>query len=308
MIPLPVIEVLLNPTPPKYASLRRETADASSRQLAVLEGSSVELAALCTNGKPLDSVWLTLQSARGATRFELAPDDARRAAWRLNDKRSPLARVTEELRYEVQVLDADGLSLEAPIRGTIRIRPDLPPTSLAEVVHRVVLPTAAPVVAYRASDDYGLSRLVLVAEIERQAPRLPAAGDAGANALDEISSQTLTPAAAVPVETHRFDILTIKEPLSAERLPLVGQYALALTALRLAKGDRVKLTLEAADYRGENEQGDPAGRAQSGEPLILQISDESGVLAAIAEADPRSEEQLNAIIKRQLGIGEESKP
>jgi hypothetical protein len=308
MIPLPAIEVLLNPTPPKYAGLRREKTDTSNRQIALLEGSSVELAALCTNGKPLESVWLTLQSAQGTTRFELAPDDARRAAWRLADKNSPLARVTEELRYEVQVLDGDGLSLESPIRGTIRIRPDLPPTSLAEVVHRVVLPTAAPVIAYRASDDYGLSRLVLVAEIERQAPRLPAAGDAGANAADETNSQTPMPAAAVPAETHRLDILTAKEPLAGERLPLVGQYALALEPLRLVKGDRVKLTLEATDYRGENGQGEPAGRAQTGEALILEISDESGVLAAISEADPRSEEQLNAIIKRQLGIGEESQP
>jgi hypothetical protein len=37
---------------------------------------------------------------------------------------------------------------------------------------------------------------------------------------------------------------------------------------------------------------------------VLEISDESGVLAAISEADPRSEEKLTDIIKRQLGIGE----
>ena len=56
------------------------------------------------------------------------------------------------------MIDADGLSLETPIRGTIRIRPDRPPTGSAEVVHKVVLPTAEPVIEYRASDDYGLSR------------------------------------------------------------------------------------------------------------------------------------------------------
>ena len=86
-----------------------------------------------------------------------------------------------------------------------------------------------------------------------------------------------------------------------------------LAGLKLAKGDRVKLTLEATDYRGENEQGEPAGRmpvgtVQASEPLVLEISDESGVLAAITEADPRSEEQLNEIIKRQLGIGDDSQP
>jgi hypothetical protein len=81
-----------------------------------------------------------------------------------------------------------------------------------------------------------------------------------------------------------------------------------LAGLKLAKGDRVKLTLEATDYRGENEQVRPAGTVQASEPLVLEISDESGVLAAITEADPRSEEQLNEIIKRQLGIGDESQP
>jgi len=308
MIPLPTIQVTLNPVPPKYASLRREKTDASSRQLAVLEGSSVELAVQCTNGKPLESVWLTLASAQGTTRFNLALQNVSRDAWMVSEGNSPLARIREELRYEVQVLDADGLSLETPIRGTIRIRPDLPPTSLAEVVHRVVLPTAAPVIAYRASDDYGLSRLVLVAEIERQTARSPAAGPAEANAADETSPLVPTSATAVPAETHRFNMLTVNEPLAADRLPHTGQYALALAPLKLAKGDRLKLTLEATDYRGENEQGEPAGVAQSGEPLILEISDESGVLAAIAGADPRSEEQLNEIIKRQLGIGEDSKP
>jgi hypothetical protein len=44
--------------------------------------------------------------------------------------------------------------------------------------------------------------------------------------------------------------------------------------------------------------------AYQGDPLVLEISDESGVLAAISEADPRSEERLTDIIKRQLGIGE----
>jgi hypothetical protein len=66
MIPLPTIQALLNPVPPKYASLRSEKADLSSRQLAVVEGSSVELTALCMNGKPLESVWLTVQP-QGAT-------------------------------------------------------------------------------------------------------------------------------------------------------------------------------------------------------------------------------------------------
>jgi hypothetical protein len=66
----------------------------------------------------------------------------------------------------------------------------------------------------------------------------------------------------------------------------------------------VKLTLEVTDYRGENEQGQPVGQSHASESLVLEISDESGVLAAIGEADERSEQRLTDIIKRQLGIGE----
>ena len=65
------------------------------------------------------------------------------------------------------------------------------------------------------------------------------------------------------------------------------------------KGDRLKLTLEAVDYRG-----DAPGESYLSDPLVLEISDEAGVLAAISEADQRSEQRLTDIIKEQLGIGE----
>src|SRR4029078_2115841 len=94
-------------------------------------------------------------------RMDLMPTNGQPDRWSLSAGNSPLAQIHEELRYEAQVIDADDLSLETPIRGTIRIRPDQPPTGVAEVVHKVVLPTAAPVVAYRATDDYGISGLAV---------------------------------------------------------------------------------------------------------------------------------------------------
>jgi hypothetical protein len=45
--------------------------------------------------------------------------------------------------------------------------------------------------------------------------------------------------------------------------------------LNLVKGDRVKLTLEAVDFRGE-----APGESYLSDPLVLEISDEAGVLAA----------------------------
>jgi hypothetical protein len=37
---------------------------------------------------------------------------------------------------------------------------------------------------------------------------------------------------------------------------------------------------------------------------VLEVSDEAGVLAAIAEADEQAAQALSELIQRQLGIGE----
>jgi len=303
MIPLPVVELEITADPPKYAADSAPKPDSSGRQIAVLEGSSVKLKATCTNCKPLASAWLMLQKHGATERIELAPRDVERVVWLAPAANSPFERIREELQYEIQVVDADGLSLQTPIRGAIRIRPDQPPTALAEVVHKVVLPTAEPVIAYRASDDHGISRLALLVDVERSGTK---------TAAESIASDTQTadsvepaPAVAAPTESHRYDILASSQPIAGPRLPFAGSYPLALSPLKLAKGDRIKLTLEVTDYRGENDDGRLAGLAQRCEPLVLEISDESGVLAAISQPDQRSADQLSEIIKRQLGIGEE---
>ena len=46
----------------------------------------------------------------------------------------------------------------------------------------------------------------------------------------------------------------------------------------------MKVTLETVDYRGKNKQNETLGESHKSEPLILEISDESGVLAAISAA------------------------
>ena len=87
-------------------------------------------------------------------------------------------------------------------------------------------------------------------------------------------------------------------------MPISGEYRLKLAKLPisppLAKGDRIKLVLEVVDYRG-----DQPGVSYYSDPLVLEISDESGVLAAISEGgDPLTDQRLSDLIKRQLGIGE----
>jgi hypothetical protein len=40
------------------------------------------------------------------------------------------------------------------------------------------------------------------------------------------------------------------------------------------------------------------------EPLLLDVTDERGVLAGMVESDERLARQLDAVIERQVGIGE----
>jgi hypothetical protein len=298
MIPLPVVEPRLTPIPPKYAADSGEQFDPSGRQLSVLEGTTMQLALECMNEKPLESAWLMIKTQDQAQRYDLQKDDSAGLRWSLAQADSPLVRIRDEVRYEIQVIDRDGLSLESPLRGTIRIRPDRPPTGSAEVVHKVVLPAAEPVIEYRATDDFGLSKLVLVAEVERYDPAR------GTDESVDLGQGPIIAAEEIPAEIHRFNVLPAGQVVAAGRLPLVGKHSVGLSPLKLAKGDRVKLTLEVTDYRGENAQNEPVGASYLSDALVLEISDESGVLAAISEADERSEQRLNDIIKRQLGIGE----
>jgi hypothetical protein len=71
-----------------------------------------------------------------------------------------------------------------------------------------------------------------------------------------------------------------------------------LAGLGLKKGDQVRVTLKATDYRGSAD-----GQTASSEPIVIDITDEAGILAALSEADDRSAKQIETIIERQLGVG-----
>lgn len=300
MIPLPIVERKLTPLPPSYARTPKDTQPTSAPQISVLEGSQVQVAVECKNEKSLSAVWLVTKVAGKAKRFELAKQDNVGRLWQLavaSGEKDPFARITEELKYEIQATDTDGLSLESPLRGVIRIRPDRSPSGAAEVVHKVVLPAAEPVVHYRATDDYGIAQLKLLVEVERHEDEKAVASTPG---IDQSTTQA---APLVAAERAEESILPKGKTLTSAKLPASGEFKLQLGKLnispKLAKGDRVKIVLEVADYRG-----DQPGVSYYSDPLVLEVSDESGVLAAISEADERSEQRLTDIIKRQLGIGE----
>jgi hypothetical protein len=290
MLPLPIVELQLTPTLPAYSQTAgAEPAADAARQIAVLEGSEVDVAIRCTNGKRLRRAWLTVTGGETPVQHELVADERAARRWRLPVGTAPFAQVAEEVRFDLQVIDQDQMSLETPIHGHIRIRQDRPPVCSADVVHRVVLPTATPVVEYRVNDDFGLAGLTLHVDVQRLA-----------DTADRPTGVQCT-----------LDVLPGGLPLVAGDLPLEGQFPLELAALspenaaaeqplQLAKGDRLRVTLEAVDYRGSL-----PGQAFRSDPLVLEISDESGVLTAISEADERSEQRLTDIIQQQLGIADQ---
>ena len=68
--------------------------------------------------------------------------------------------------------------------------------------------------------------------------------------------------------------------------------------MKLHKGDELQLTLEVRDARG-----DRPGHTVYAEPGVLHVTDERGVLSAINETDERTARQMDAIIEREWGVG-----
>jgi len=250
----------------------------------VLEGSAIELSLSVANAKQIADAWVRTSGKSNTTRWDLVPRDDSRKVWTLTGT-TPFSRVMEEFSFEVHVRDTDGLQPESRIRGFVRLRSDRLPTATMDLVHRVVLPTARPVVGFRITDDFGISRLLLHLSVQRQ---------------HNEGLATDSPPEPTSADRRTQKILLEEGWLPASKLPYHGMYEFDMAALKVFKGDQVKLTIEAFDYRGET-----PGKSTLSDAVVLDISDEAGVLAAIAEADEDSEERLSEVIKEQLGIGDE---
>ncbi|MFM9069192.1 MAG: hypothetical protein ACKOUR_17960 [Planctomycetota bacterium] len=301
----PTVELSFTTESPDYARGSDAVRELGPRQLSVLEGSRVGVQIACSNGKPLKEVWLTWKSPEGTQRVDLEPAPGDDRTWKLPDGTAPFSAVSTDVRFAVQVRDEDELGLETPVAGLIRIKSDRPPTGSLDVVHKVVLPIAKPIVSFRASDDYGIAKVLLHLEHERAenkragqaAENSPTASNTASNSVtespDSPSSET--------VEARRQTVVLQGDgaPLRAASLPLVSQKEIQLAPLAMVKGDRLRMTLEVMDDRGSK-----PGVSYLSEPLYLEISDEAGVLTAILEADEKSEQRLSDLIKRQLGIRE----
>ena len=266
--PLPVIAPELSVTPPEYVRAVTAPAEPSEykRALSVIEGSRVDLTIRSLN-KPLEMVELTI----GDSAYFLAPNGTTKRNWTLDVTDTEFAVVSETIRYQIQATDQDGIQLETPIYGTIRLQTDQPPRLAISARTRKVVATAQPPIIWSASDDFGLSRVIARVQVAR---------------ADGEVSETEVEVAASPKG-------------KARQTSIRGTYPLDLSAMKLVKGDELKVTFAAYDYRGDAE---PA--VSYSEPIQLQLTDRQGILSGLLETDEESARQLDAIIRRELGIGD----
>jgi len=271
VVPLPMIDVQMEITPPDYARNGHKPAETTGlRHISVMEGSRVVVR--MTSDSPLREATFSIDEKPYAMARDVsASSKSGEDRWILDPANTPLDNVAEPIRYTIQVTDAHNLQLERPIQGVIRIQADLKPRIAGSVVTRHVLPTARPTIAYNASDDYGLARLAILPEVVH-------------------ADGTTEP---------RGEIVIYESPKgqtpSKERK---DRFRLDLTPLKTVKGDQVKLTLQAVDFRGQRPGGETAC-----EPLLLEVTDEQGILAAMAETDRESARQLQTMIERQIDVG-----
>lgn len=274
IIPLPLVDIAWEVTPPQYAlaTMKASESESGSRQLAVLEGSAARLSLNCSN-KPLKSASLTIGTEPAIELVKAVASSTKGSVWILPEKTS-LDSIRHAFKYEIQVVDDDGLSLESPITGQIRLKSDRLPRIVASAVTRQVLPTAAPKLDYAAGDDFGVAKIVAVIQISRED---------GTSVRHELMSRLI-------------------EDKQQPQTIIRGQIPVPLSPYELQKGDEVKVTLEVTDWRG----GIP-GQKGFGEPITFNVTDLNGILAQTGDEDKKTAKQLDEILRRELGIGGERK-
>jgi len=272
VVPPPTVDVQFEVTPPRYAAGEKSPSETVSglRQLSVIEGSRVVVR--IKSDKELKEAAVTLDgSGHAMARAAEQAVEGQTDVWAIDPAGTPLAAVVEPIRYSIQVTDVDGLSLERPIEGMIRIKVDHPPEITASALTTLVLPTARPTIAFNASDDYGIAEVAALAEVVH--------ADGSPGEKTEVKLYTL-PTGGPPGKNVR----------NRQRFPLAP--------VKAVKGDQVKVTLRATDDRG----GRP-GKSAFSDPLVFQVTDEQGIYAAMSEADRESARRLQTMIEDQIDVG-----
>jgi hypothetical protein len=305
VVPLPLVDVSLLVTPPSYAKDDPTVASGATglRQIYVIEGSRVDVR--ISSDKQLREAAVTIGGVAFPMSRDSSPARDRKDHWRLDPRQPamlpvswglwtavapPLDPVVDPTAYSIQVTDLDDLPLERPIEGAIRIKTDHPPTAaITKLVTLHVLPKAAPSMSYRATDDYGLSKVSVLAEVTHP--------DGRTETLEPVLLASLKPGETpkrLLQEDVRIDLAKLQAaPGDSSASPQ------AAGPVKLLKGDQVKLTLEAVDYRGPSREG----KASQSDSVVLQVTDEEGIYEAMSETDRETARQYETMIERQLEVG-----
>jgi hypothetical protein len=257
-VPHPVVH--MNVITPPYAADSFDNQRTGSRNRRVLQGSDV--IPYVESDKPLKSATLTI----GEENYSLIDEGGK---WKMPTQNHPLMNIQSTTRYQVDVVDNDGISPTRRITGILQVRPDQKPRIVAATVINLVLSNAAPRIKFRAVDDFGLGQVAASITIIRS----------GVNEVDE-SKITL----------HRFT-----PPLKT----VADTVAIELEEFDLKIGDAVQVTLTTTDYRGSL-----PGVVAEAEVIELMVTSRAEFLAAMREVDSQTDEKLDRIIKAQLGIGD----
>ncbi|GAB6166581.1 hypothetical protein JCM19992_25810 [Thermostilla marina] len=264
LVPPPEVEPRFVVTPPDYLPDHTTKTVRGLRQVIVPEGARVDL--YLDSNKPLTSATLTIND----TEYRLTAND-QRDRWRLAAENTPLREIVGSVHFSVDAVDVDGLHVDPPLQGIVRVKADYPPRVSARMLTKLVLPTAHPSVLIDTADDFGIARL-------------------------EVRGRVLLPDGTIR-ELEPQNLVDFSE--SSPPKTLQRSFPLALETWRLKKGDRLQLIVVGTDYRGK----DRPGKATESLPLEIEVTDRQGILAAMAEMDRESAEQLEQMIERQLQIG-----
>lgn len=261
LIPLPRVELDMDVITPEYARGKVQARPKSGRQVLVVEGSKV--IPIVTADKKLLSGTLTFEKDNRQIALE-----RRGKSFVLDGRTGPLAKVTEMVRFEVQVVDTDRLSPEHPIKGVVQVSADLPPRVALMAHSRFVMPQAVPELRFQAVDDYGLDHLTLVLTV-----------------MDNDGKQT------------KKESRVIARPKN-HQAGYRDSYKLSLKDLNLQKGNQVAAVIEAVDYRGQFE-----GKVKRSEKWVFEVTDEAGILEAMGRLSEQMDEKLDEILRAQLEAG-----
>lgn len=232
-------------------------------------------------GRPVPSgstLWIQarasrpLESAalhRSGMDSSLLEGDAEGRAWR-----SEALVLVEPLRFVLRGVDAQGLGTEGDSWRTLDVQPDLPPRVqwLTRTRRLAALPSAQLSLPFTAKDDCALDRVVLL-----------------------VSAPGIDPVPPMLEERAR------------EATSYVGEFALALSSLRLTPGTELRLRIEASDavQRTESEE---FVVVVADEDLILQRLRERLLQFSLEHLEPAFCGLWNNHLERRAGTSEAPRP